>query len=553
MRRPIHVWGPAAAGLAIMALGTWFRLDAVDWDSFAGLHPDERFLIFQVSAALAGLEETSLGPLALWFDTAASPLNPRNHTGFYVYGELPHLVLVLTAEATGTEGWENLLALGRGLAGLADALTILAAFLIGARWGGTGWHGVAAAAFYAGLPVAVQGAHFFTVDPFLGFFVAVTLAGLSAGGRAGWAVAGVAFGLALACKISALAILPVFLVAAWPTGWAGIGRLFLAALTALLALRLGSPFSFEGLLPDPRYLDDLRQLAGMAGHWPGSPPNWSWVGRTPVLYPLRDLVLFGFAPGLALALALGILRVRRSAWIGVAALVVVLGPMLVHAAPAMRYALPAGAAAAGLAALARPRWLLIPCLAVTLTMGDAVRRMLALPHPRVAASHWIWANLPPGSLIVNETAWDEGLPAVVALPGETGRRWPFTAGGFEGAVLELTDAPSPEKVRRMADLLARADLLVESSRRMSGTIPRLGGHRPVAEEFYRLRDTGALCYEEVAGFRRGLPVLGLFEIDDSFAQEIWTVYDHPEVRLFRRLPCFDRVEVEAALMRALPR
>ncbi len=556
-----------AAALLVVAFGLWLRLDGLDWDAFAGLHPDERHMVFTVTDALIRMAEADLSGLALWFDTAASPLNPRADGAFYVYGDLPHNAATLLAWWTGTGDWDGLLALGRSLTAGTDGLTVLLAWRLGRLWGRSAWSGLAAAAFYAGLPVAVQTAHFFTVDPFLALFCAVTLAGLSgavAEGR-GWGMAGVGMGCALACKISALAFGPLLFVAgglAMRAGrgiWRTLGHMALAALVALVTFRLASPFSFDGLLPDERYVTALMQLDAMAGDWPGAPPNWSWVGRMPVLFPLRDLVLFGYAPGIFAALLL--VRWRKldpSAILGIAAALLVLGPMLVHGAPAMRYALPAGAAMAGLAGLAAARAgtaraaAATACLAVTLVMGDAVRRMLVLPHTRIEASLWIWQNVPKGGLIVNETAWDEGLPVILRLPGETERTWPFGEHGFAAGMLELTDPPSPEKARRMAGLLASADLIVESSARMSGSIPRLGGHRPVAEAYYRLRDAGELCIDEVAGFRRGLPVLGLFEIDDSFAQELWTVYDHPTVRLFRPLPCADRAGIEARLMEALP-
>lgn len=542
---------PVLAALLVLAFGAWLRLDALDWDGLAGLQPDERFLIFRVTDSLNALRGSDMPLWQLWFDSAGSPLNPRNHDAFYVYGDLPHLLMVTAAWASGAEGWEQPLLLARSLSAAADTLTILAAFLLGARWGGNAWCGTAAAFFYACLPLAVQGAHFFTVDPFLTLFAAVTLAGLSHGGRGGWAAGGIGFGLALACKISALALAPLFLLAAFLHGRRALPHLALAILAGAATLRLASPFLFDGpVMPDPRFTAALGQLAAMAADWPGAPPQWSWVDRTPVLPPLRDLALLGIAPGAVIALLMGLRRIRATAWLGVATALVVLGPMFAHAAPAIRYALPAGpaiAGLAGLAVLARPRWLLAVALVASGLMSDGVRRMLALPHTRIEASLWIWAHLPPGALIVNETAWDEGLPVPVALPGDTARRWPFTDAGFRGATLELTDPPGSEKAARIAALLATADLLVESSARMSATIPRIPAHRPIAAAFYRLRDSGNLCYEEVARFTRGIPILGLFEINDSWAQEPWTVYDHPTVRLFRRLPCFDEAAIEAAL------
>lgn len=548
---------PALAALAALAFGAWLRLSAPGWDGLAALQPDERFLLFRVSDALRGLEASELSLWRLWFDAAASPLNPRNHDPFYVYGDLPHLLLVTAARLTGTAGWDDLMLLGRSLAGTADALAILAVFLAAARWGG-GWCGAAGAFLYAALPIAVQGAHFFTVDPFLAAFAALMLAGLATGGRGGWLAAGAGLGFALACKVSALALAPLFLLAAFREGRRGWRGLLLGGLAAALALRLGAPFHFEGLAaPDPRVLAGWRQLAAMVADFPGAPPQWSWVDRTPVLYPLRDLVLIGFAPGLVLALALGLSRLRRGdhggAWLGAAMLALTLGPMLLHAAPVLRYALPAAPAAAalgGLAVLARPRWLVIVALVLAGLMGDGVRRLMALPHPRIEASLWIRAHVPEGALIVNETPWDEALPVPVPAPGGNRLWWTFAPAPCQDGHLGLTDPPGPAKAACIARLLAEADLLVESSARMSATIPRVAAHRPMSMAYYRLRDSGALCYEEVARFGHGIPILGLVEIPDAWVQESWSVYTHPTVRLFRRLPCYDAAAVERALLEA---
>jgi hypothetical protein len=51
------------------------------------------------------------------------------------------------------------------------------------------------------------------------------------------------------------------------------------------------------------------------------------------------------------------------------------------------------------------------CLGLTALWGLAVTSIYARPHPRVAATKWIGANVPPGTVVANETAWDDALPA----------------------------------------------------------------------------------------------------------------------------------------------
>ncbi len=73
--------------VAILAVSGWLRFTGLKWDEGQQLHPDERFLMM-VTAALGTPESVQQ-----YFDSAASPLNPRNrgYTSF-VYGTLPSLI-----------------------------------------------------------------------------------------------------------------------------------------------------------------------------------------------------------------------------------------------------------------------------------------------------------------------------------------------------------------------------------------------------------------------------------------------------------------------------
>jgi len=163
----------------------------------------------------------------LYLDTARSPLNPHNRGyGFFVYGTLPLFLTRAVGEAL-DQGCRNgeavslparLLAplllgtpsacwpgsfsgsgarhLGRLLAALLDTGSILFVFLAGRHLGagygkGTSgpYLGLLAAALYALAVLPIQQSHFYTVDAYANFFVAVTLylalciAGQPAGGQ----------------------------------------------------------------------------------------------------------------------------------------------------------------------------------------------------------------------------------------------------------------------------------------------------------------------------------------------------------------------------------
>jgi YYY domain-containing protein len=213
--------------VAILLLGFYFRFVGIDWGEGQAIHPDEEFLR-QVTSAVELPDR-----LSLYLDTANSPLNPYNRGyNFFVYGTLPLFVTRAVGEAlnagleppyslparllspllTGRaveEAWPGVFtasrATGRMVAALFDLGSIILVYLIGRRLG-SDWLGLLTAFFYACSFLAIQQAHFYTVDAFVAFFAAAVLffaiRGAQGGGWGTFALAGVMVGLGLACKIS---------------------------------------------------------------------------------------------------------------------------------------------------------------------------------------------------------------------------------------------------------------------------------------------------------------------------------------------------------------
>ncbi len=581
---------PAAAAFAVISIGALMRLTALDWDDMAGLHADERHMAFMVSGALRGLSEWGLGKLpldwtGLWFDTERSPLNPRLQSGFYVYGEAPLLVMVLLSYVQGWSEWTEVLLTGRMLSAIADSCTILLVFLTAARWTRSRAAPVLACSFYAFTPVAMREAHFFTVDT---LSTAFGLAAVYAASfwndsasrlrNSSLAIAmGVLLGLSVASKLSgalfAFALVFIVIAKLWAArGWrvtdVAVQAVF-CLLAAAVAFRLANPFAFTGpnvwnIGFDPRFLDDVAEQSRLASAGAGWVPNWFWLDRNSFLQFLQDVFLWGFGPAIVAAACLAVLlRWRTFSPFHLAAccfVATVLAIFSTYPTPYLRYVLPiapfvmiiAGQLLAGL----RHRGLSVVAVslaAAAAIQAQAVLGMLIAPHTRVEASVFIWKTLPLGSVILNETGWDETLPAVVRVPGDKESRWPFVEGKYELQMLNIQEPDSAQKATWMAERLSRADLLVQSSQRFFAVVPRMADRLPMSSRYYRMLDDGSLCFEKFREFRRGLTLLGFLEIDDSFAQESWFIYDHPIVRLYRRTGCFDRQKVEKALLDALPK
>ena len=214
-------------GVLVVAIG--FRTVGLDWDEGTHLHPDERFLTMVVG----NIE--SPGGLALYLDTDHSPLNPYNRGyGNFFYGTLPIFLvryagewadracaedpsplarmavrLLLGADGecmAGTyTGYGGVYLVGRLLSTLADVGSLVVLFFIGRRLYGP-IVGLLAVTLGALAVLPIQQSHFFTVDTFAQFFSVVALyfaiRASQTGGCGAFALAGLASGLSVTCKMS---------------------------------------------------------------------------------------------------------------------------------------------------------------------------------------------------------------------------------------------------------------------------------------------------------------------------------------------------------------
>jgi YYY domain-containing protein len=176
-----------------------------------------------------------------------------------------------------------------------------------------------------------------------------------------------------------------------------------------------------------------------------------------------------------------------------------------------------------------PRWchpgLILPVIVVVTTVfyGIAFTSIYTKTHSRVAASEWIVENVPNGSVIVNEY-WDSGLP--VGIP-EMADHF------YTGINISPYDDETPQKLTAMIGILQRADYVVLSSNRLIDSISRLPSRYPMANAYYDALFSGELGFEMVGHFTSYPELFGV-EIDDREAEEALTVYDHPEVYIFRK-------------------
>jgi YYY domain-containing protein len=196
----------------------------------------------------------------------------------------------------------------------------------------------------------------------------------------------------------------------------------------------------------------------------------------------------------------------------------------------------------------------------TLLWGWGFLAIYRRPLTRITASHWMYANVPDGSVVANEH-WDDPLP--FGLDGKMGFKpsgyyWGLTDPNTGQRVGLITnyDEDTPEKREKLIRWLNEADVLVLSSNRLWGSIPRLPMRYPMTTEYYRLLFEEKLGFELAAHFVSFPTIFGI-EFDDTGAEEAFSVYDHPEVRIYRKTeaysealvrPYLDPIDLENTLM-----
>ena len=575
-------WADRLALPLVLALAFVLRFYGIDWDGGHLYHPDERAILTHTY----DLSLPALSNLGVLFDADESPLNPR----WFPYGTLPIYALKAIQVALSPVVDLDLIALsrvGRFLSALADTATVAVVFRLGLVLFNRRV-GLLAAGLTALAVLHIQLAHFFAAETFQTLFITTSLYFMVQLARRGllrdsvWA--GLFVGLAMATKVSSAPILlPLVLAhvfAAWrlaplgavppqiPREWVQqLGGLAFAFGVAGLTFLVTEPYA---LLDFGRYSHDVIEQSEVVRRIRDYPYTRQYVGTIPFLYHAHHLTLFGLGVPLGLTALGGLvwatMDLLRRGGAEVALLLSFLAPLLLITGllevKFLRYLLPAVPLAIvfGAAMLlagvdwvrerrpALARWAAAGVgvvVALTAFYALSFSAMYAVPHPAVRASEWLNANAPEGSVMVKEH-WEEGLRDL---------------GRYEHREIPMYDADSDQKLARVTGDLAEGDYLLFYSSRLFGTIPRLPEDYPIpyhmTRAFYPLLFEGALGYELAHVEQKYPSLLGVSLVNDvygrpgltppkgidafapgglrvhmGFADESFSVYEHPQVLIF---------------------
>ena len=579
----------------ILLIAATLRFTGLDWDGYQHYHPDERYITWVATTieAPATLDsgfaphESTLNPF-YWPPNASSEgiVVLQDQPRSFAYGHLPLYLGVLATRvaewiappvrrllpqewaltrdllnAGGYNEFHHLTAVSRALTALVDVGTVFLGFLLGRRVYGAA-AGLLAAAFLAVNVMHVQLAHFFAVDPYLTFFTVAAIfamvRGVEARSRQSFvrnlALAGVAIGLAVGSKFSAVLLFLPLIATLWlrkdadrashSEGTGPRTTLLGVATLVVVVFVLTNPFavldwSCDVITPQIRigpltapamdlgscFVDNVTRQSAMVRGDTSFDFTRQYVGTWPYVYPVLMQLRWGMGAllgvaafaGFVWALVRGVRRLRQwrrtRASLGQAgnrgelilltwslAYFVVTGSFF---AKFMRYMEPLTPflmiyGAALLLQIPQIRWRRLAISAVmvgTALYALAFVNMYASEHPWNVASRWLYANATPGMRIANEL-WDDPLPSSMEVDGEFRSRHVYEYDELTW-LAGINEQDSLQKLKLNLSRLAQADYVTLSSNRGYGVVSRLDDLYPLSHQYYELLFSGDLGFEAV--------------------------------------------------------
>jgi len=145
------------------------------------------------------------------------------------------------------------------------------------------------------------------------------------------------------------------------------------------------------------------------------------------------------------------------------------------------------------------------------------------PDVRVTASNWIENTLPQNSTVLVESG------NVIDIP---------LKGNFNRLSLDFYDIDTDIKARSDVVFgLNSSDYFIIQSRRVFMNYQRLPNIYPVTANFYSKLFSGKLGFTQIKEFN-SYPMLQFgnwkIEFPDETAEETWSVFDHPVIRIFKK-------------------
>ncbi|MFZ2025850.1 MAG: DUF192 domain-containing protein [Microgenomates group bacterium] len=163
--------------------------------------------------------------------------------------------------------------------------------------------------------------------------------------------------------------------------------------------------------------------------------------------------------------------------------------------------------------------------------GLAYLTIYSLPDVRFSASEWIYKNIAGNKKILTETANVVDIPILPPTYQSTPPYYLMNSFNFYDVDI------SPELQFELSESLKQADYIIIPSRRIFMNHPP--GAYPILARYYEQLFDGSSGFKKIAEFS-SFPRIQFFgktiwELNDESAEETWTVFDHPVIRIYKRV------------------
>jgi hypothetical protein len=502
--------------LLILFLGGFFRFCKLDWGGGYFFHPDE----YHIAAAVERL-------------SFPKHLNPQ----LFSYGSVIVYLIYFTRLFFSLISAQflklNPILLGRFYAALFSTLTIIFWYLITRLLIKDKSLAYLTALLVATTPGLIQQAHFATPESVLIFFISLFLYGLISWQKKSQNrflyLAAVSLGLALGTKIVALIFLPVLILSSLMKTISSfsfksvIKTIFIPLFLVMLVYIFVSPYAF---LDFSHFRSSMNYEIGVGRGAPLVFYTRQFINTIPFQFQLEKI--FPYALGLPL-LFLGILGLSKlileptdSLWLLIAfAFYFIFNASLF--AKWTRFMAPvfpffAFFAVYFLSGLKKHWFFRAGLFLVSLNfIWTVVFFSLYLrPDIRLVANNWVKQNLPAESTFFTE----QGNMIEVPMQAENKK--------ISLDFYSLDDNSETQEL--LPAYLAQADYFIIQSRRIFSNHQRLPQQFPLTARFYNLLFSGGLGFQKIKEFNPWSPL----PFSDEQAEETWSVFDHPVIRIYQK-------------------
>jgi len=509
--------------VVIILLGAFLRFWRLDWGEGQFFHPDE----YHIAGAVERL-------------SFPSQMNPK----LFSYGSLTVYLIYFTRQLL-----TNIhpILIGRFYSALFSTLTIFLVFLISQKLFKKDAHAHLAAFLAAVTPGLIQQAHFATPESNLTFYLFLTLylllTFLEKEKFKFLYLSAAALGLALGTKITALTFLPVLLgppllkfLSQPPKKSSDLIKILVPPLL-ITATVFFCVFPYS-ILDWKAFRSSMNYEVGVGRGEPIVFYTRQFINTIPVVFQLTKILPYALGPGLLILGVWGLgVMLRRVKNLKV--LVVLLAffsyflPNAFLFAKWTRFIAPtfpffAIFSVYSLTSLRRnflPASYLLSL--VTCCSSLLFFSIYLCSNTRVAANIWLTENLPSDSFILTEGGNMVEVPFSGGPPKKS----------FDFYHLE----EKPYLQKQLPQLLFRADYFIIQSRRIFANHQRLPEQFPKTKRFYDLLFSGQLGFTPIKEFRP-FPFFS-----DEFAEETWSVFDHPVIRVYKKTAPLTKEDYEKLL------